>query len=148
MRPVLGYITLAAAVIAVAPAAVHAQDSTKAEQRAAAQVLDYTFNAPINEPVRLFLAKGTTYQAEVQGKGLRLGFRPLLGSTQLPGGLLPTMGSRVGSASGEMLYTITPRADAEYVITTVGGQPGSSVELRVYAMAPKIDNNNKSGKKP
>ena len=145
MRPLFGYVTLAAAVVA-APAAAHAQDSTRAEKRAAAQVLDYTFNAPINEPVRLFLAKGTTYQAEVQGKGLRLQLRPLLASTQLPE-LLPTMGSRVGSASGEMLYTITPRADAEYVITTVGGEAGSSVELRVYAMAPRSDNN-KGGRKP
>ncbi len=58
------------------------------------------------------------------------------------------MGSRVESASGEALYTIVPRADAEYVITTVGGVAGSSVELRVYAMAPRSNNNTKDGRTP
>ena len=138
MCPMLGYFAIATVAVTAIPSAARAQDSTLAERREAAMVLDHTFNAPIGEPIRVFLAKGIKYRAEVQGSGLQLQLRPLLSSVQAPQ-LQSVLGGRTASASGETLYTILPRADAEYLFITIGGQMGSSVKLRVYAMPTKDD---------
>lgn len=135
MRPMLGYFAVATAVLTAVPAVARAQDSTLAQRREAAMVLDYTFNAPVGEPIRVFLAKGIKYRAEVQGTGLQLQLRPMESSVQAPQ-LQSLLGSRTGSASGETLYTILPRADAEYQFITVGGQAGRSVKLRLYVLPP------------
>lgn len=132
MSPKLGYFAVAAAIVTAVPAAVRAQDSTLAQRREAAMLLDYTFNAPMGEPVIVFLAKGMKYRAEVSGQGLQLQLRPVMSSVQSPQ-VQSVLGSRNSSASGESLYTILPRADAEYKFITVGGTPGRSVKLRVYA---------------
>lgn len=132
MRPQIGYIALAAAIVAAAPASAKAQDSTLAQKREAATILDHTFNAPAGEPMKVFLAKGIKYRAEVQGQGIQLQLRPVESSVQSPQ-LQSVLGSRNSSASSEALYTILPRADAEYMFITVGGKAGMSVKLRVYS---------------
>jgi hypothetical protein len=134
MRPLSGYITLAVVAVTAVPVAASAQDSTIAQRRQAAMVLDQTFDAPIGAPVRVFLAKGVTYRAEVQGNTLQLQLKPLLASTQQP--LIQPLLSG-NSAGNERLYTIKPRADAEYAFTPTGGESGRPVRLRVYAMPVK-----------
>ena len=125
---------LAAAAAIAVPVRAHAQDSTDADRRQSALVLDHTFNAPIGEPVRVFLAKDMTYHAEVQGTGIQLQLKPLLGSTQLPL-VEPLLAGE--SAGSEAIYVVKPRADAVYVFTTIGGDPMKPVNLRVYAMKTK-----------
>lgn len=132
MRPGTGYLILAA-VMAI-PICAHAQDSTDADRRQSALVLDHTFNAPVGEPVRVFLAKDVTYHAETQGTGIQLQLKPLLGSTPLPL-IEPLLAGE--SAGSEAIYVVKPRADAVYVFTTVGGDPMKPVNLRVYAMKGK-----------
>ncbi|MGH7524032.1 MAG: hypothetical protein ACREK8_06990 [Gemmatimonadales bacterium] len=117
-----------------AAATARAQDSTDADRHQSALVLDHTFNAPVGEPVRVFLAKDVTYHAETQGTGIQLQLKPLLGSTPLPL-LEPLLPGE--SAGGEAVYIVKPRADAVYVFTTIGGDPMKPVNLRVYAMKAK-----------
>jgi hypothetical protein len=143
MRPMLGYLFAVAAMAATIPGAAraqdtttHAQDTTALGRRQAALQIDYTFTIPVGEPMRIYLAKGVRYRAEVQGTGFQLQLRPMLSSVQAPR-IDPILDNRAGSASGEALYTIIPRADAEYQFITSGGQAGYAVKLRVYAMAAK-----------
>ena len=132
MRPGTGYLILAA-VMAI-PIRAQAQDSTDADRHQSALVLDHTFNAPVGEPVRVFLAKDVTYHAETQGTGIQLQLKPLLGSTPLPL-IEPLLAGE--SAGSEAIYVVKPRADAVYVFTTIGGDPMQPVNLRVYAMKGK-----------
>jgi hypothetical protein len=134
MRPMIGYLTLAVLAAAAVPAVAPAQDSTIAQRRQAAMILDQTFDAPIGAQVRVFLAKGVTYRAEVQGSTIQLQLKPMLASTQQP--LIQPLLSG-NSAGDERLYTIKPRADAEYAFTPTGGESGRPVRLRVYAMPVK-----------
>lgn len=134
MRPVNGFLILTAAVALIAPGRAVAQDSTVMDRRQAAMVLDHTWDSPIGEPVRVFLAKGMKYRVTVQGSGIQLGLRPLMSSTPAP--LIQPL--LAGSSAGdEKLYTVTPRADAEYQFETTGGSPGVPVRLRVAALPTK-----------
>jgi hypothetical protein len=134
MRPMLRYSSVAVLAAMAAPAVARAQDSTDADRRQAAIVLDHTFTAPVGEPVGVFLAKDATYHAEVQGNGIHLQLKPLLGSTPLPL-IEPLLAGQ--SAGSESIYVVKPRADAVYVFTTVGGDATRPVNLRVTAMRPK-----------
>lgn len=130
MRITSGWLVLLAAA-ALAPVAARAQDSTDLDRHSAALLLDHTFNAPVGEPVRVFLAKGVTYRAELEGESIQLTLKPLLSSVQPPL-IEPILGGE--SAAGESLYSITPRADAVYVFTTSGAPTGDiaqPVRLRV-----------------
>jgi hypothetical protein len=125
-----GYIGLAVLLAWGAPLAAHAQGMTPA-QRDSAMVLDHSFNAPVGEPVRVFLAKGVKYRAVVSGDGIQLVLRSVAGSVQQPL-IEPFMAGE--SAAHETVYNITPRADAEYEFVTNGGTAGTSVSLHVYAV--------------
>ncbi|HEY3933966.1 MAG TPA: hypothetical protein VGL65_05045 [Gemmatimonadales bacterium] len=130
MRTTWGIFALLAAGT-IAPAGARAQDSNDVQRHSAALVLDHTFNAPVGEPVRVFLAKGVTYRAELEGESIQLALKPLLSSVQPPL-IEPILGGE--SAAGESLYSITPRADALYVFTTSGtptGDLANPVRLRV-----------------
>ncbi len=137
MRSIMGYITLAGMVAITVPAVASAQDSTAVDRKAAAMVLDHTFNAPVGEPIRVFLAKGTVYRAEIEGTGIQLQLRPLMSSVQVPL-IQPVLAG--SSSSGSSLYSITPRADAEYEFKTIAGDAGRSVNLHVWALPPKEHN--------
>lgn len=137
MRSTLRYLTVATFCAAALPLALRAQDSqdsTVAQRRDAATILDHTFNAPIGEPVRVFLAKDVTYRAEVQGTGIQLQLRTMLSSQQQPL-IEPLLNGP--SASGSTLYSIKPRVDAEYSITTIGGDATQPVRIHLYAMPSK-----------
>jgi hypothetical protein len=133
MRPLSGYAAVLVAFALSAPVVASAQDSTQVRGHEVELLTDHTFNAAYGEPVRLFLVKGTTYRAEVHGRGLRLQLKPLHSTTQAPR-LETVLPNRGESASGESLYTITPHADGEYAFTTVGGDAASPITLRVYAI--------------
>lgn len=135
MRPVFQYLAVAAAVVTTTPLALRAQDSTHVVASDSALLIDHTFNAPAGEQIHVFLSRGTTYRAELHGQGLRLQLRPLLSSMQSPL-VHSVLGTHTTSASGETLYSIVPRADGEYLISTAGGDPGSPVKLRMYSVAP------------
>jgi hypothetical protein len=130
MRRITGTFALLTAAV-LTPVAARAQDSTDGQRHQAAMVLDHTFNAPVGEPVRVFMAKGVTYRAELEGTAIQLQLKPLLSSVQPPL-IEPILGGE--SAAGESLYSITPRADAVYVFTTSGSPTGDMtrpVRLRV-----------------
>ena len=131
---VLGIIVMQGAAAAQDSTHQH-RDNTLAAQRRAALVLNHEFNAPIGEPVRVFLAKDVHYRAVVTGTSISLQIRPLRSSVQQPL-VEPLLAGQ--SAAGESEYTITPRADAVYVFTTIGsptGQIDQPVRLRV-SVAP------------
>jgi hypothetical protein len=134
MRPLTRYLALAAIGIIAVAAIAQAQDSTDADRRQAAIVLDHTFTAPIGEPIRVFLAKDVTYHAETSGNGIQLQLRGLLGSTPPPL-LEPLLAGQ--SAGSESIYIVKPRADGVYEFVSAGGDATRPVNLRVYAMKPK-----------
>ena len=134
MRPIHRYAILAVIAMLAVAAVAHAQDSTDADRRQAALVLDHTFTAPIGEPIRVFLAKDMTYHAETTGNGIRLQLRPLLGSTPQPL-LEPLLAGQ--SAGSESIYIVKPRADAVYEFVSAGGDATRPVNLRVYAVKEK-----------
>jgi hypothetical protein len=140
MRPMIAYLTIAATATIAVAALGQTSDSTDAQRRTAALVLDHNFTGAVNEPIRVFLAKDMTYHAETTGNGIQLQLKPLLGSTQLP--LLQRVTSGM-SAAGGTIYEIKPRADAVYVFTTVGGDPQQPVNLRVYAIQKPAKNSTK-----
>lgn len=131
MHQRIGYISLVIIASAAAPAAAQTRDSTTAERREAALLLDHTFTSTIGEPVRIFLARNTTYRAEIQGTGIRLQLKTLEASTQAPL-IQPFLAGN--SAGGSSIYEIKPRADAVYVFTTLGGDAAQPVSLRVYTV--------------
>ena len=131
MHQRIGYIGLVIIASAAAPVTAQTRDSTKAERREASRVLDHTFTSTIGEPVRIFLAKNTTYRAEIQGSGIRLQLKTLEASTQAP---LIQRFLAGNSAGGSSTYEIKPRADAMYVFTTLSGDAAQPVSLRVYTV--------------
>jgi hypothetical protein len=95
------------------------------------QVLTHTFSASRGEFVRVFLASGVTYEAELDGGGLRLEVRTVDRSLQPP-----RVESRVpgSSAGGSSVFTIMPRADGEHEFRSLGGDPGRPLTLRLRAL--------------
>jgi hypothetical protein len=138
MRPIIRYLAWGTLATAAVAAVASAQDSTDADRRQAAIVLDHTFTGPVGEPIRVFLAKDVTYHAETSGNGIQLQLRPLLGSTPPPL-LEPLLAGQ--SAGSESIYIVKPRADAVYEFVSAGGDATRPVNLRVYAVKEK-------GKKP
>ena len=92
------------------------------------QVLTQTFSTARGEFVRVFLASGTTYEAELDGGGLRLQVRPVDQSLQQPRVEERMPGA---SAGGSSVFTIEPRADGEYEFRTLGGDPARPLTLRL-----------------
>jgi hypothetical protein len=92
------------------------------------EVLDHTYSLPGGESARLFLAGGATYRAEINTTGIRLELRPLDQSLQAP--LVEEFLAGTG-AGGTTVFTIRPRQDGEYEIRSIGGDPTSSVSVRV-----------------
>jgi hypothetical protein len=92
------------------------------------QVLTHTFSTARGEFVRVFLASGTTYEAELDGGGLRLEVRPIDRSLQLPRVEERVPGS---SAGGSSIFTVQPRADGEYEFRTLGGDVTRPLTLRL-----------------
>jgi hypothetical protein len=134
MRPLTRYLALATLGVIAVAAIAQAQDSTDADRRQAAIVLDHTFTGPVGEPIRVFLAKDVTYHAETSGNGIQLQLRPLLGSTPPPL-LEPLLAGQ--SAGSESIYVVKPRADGVYEFVSAGGDATRPVNLRVYAMKSK-----------
>ena len=134
MRPVPGFLSLALLTMIAPPVMAQTHDSTDLERREAAVVLDHTFTSNIGEPTRVYLAKGVIYRAEMAAGGLQLQLKPLMGSTERPL-VQPLLAGR--GAGGSSTYIITPRTDAVYVFTTLGGDATRPVKLRVYAMPAK-----------
>lgn len=95
------------------------------------QVLTHTFSTARGEFVRVFLASGTTYEAELDGGGLRLEVRPVDRSLQSP-----RVEERIpgASAGGSSVFTIQPRADGEYEFRTLGGDATRPLTLRLRAL--------------
>ena len=94
------------------------------------QVFTHTFSTARGEFVRVFLASGTTYEAELDGGGFRLEVRPVDQSLQQP-----RVEERIpgASAGGSSVFIIEPRADGEYEFRTLGGDPGRPLTLRLRA---------------
>ena len=92
-----------------------------------AEVLTHTFSNR-GEFVRVFLASGITYEAELNGGGIQLQVRPIDLSVQPPRVEERVPGS---SAGGSSIFTIQPRGDGEYEFRAVGGDPGSPLTLRL-----------------
>jgi hypothetical protein len=94
------------------------------------QVLTHTFSTARGEFVRVFLASGVTYEAELDGGGLRLEVRPIDRSLQPP-----RVEERIpgASAGGSSVFTIQPRADGEYEFRTLGGDATRPLTLRLRA---------------
>jgi hypothetical protein len=95
------------------------------------QVLTHTFSAARGEFIRVFLASGTTYEAELDGGGLRLEVRPVDRSLQPP-----RVEDRVpgASAGGSSVFTVQPRADGEYEFRTLGGDATRPLTFRLRAL--------------
>jgi hypothetical protein len=95
---------------------------------AAQEVLNHTFTLTANEALRIPLAGGATYRAELDGTSIQLELRPMEPGTQRPlvQELLPGIG-----ASGVTVYSIKPRADGVYEFRTVGGDAGRPVTLHL-----------------
>lgn len=95
------------------------------------QVLAHTFSSPRGEFVRVFLASGVTYEAELDGGGLRLEVRPVDRSLQQP-----RVEDRIpgASAGGSSVFTIQPRADGDYEFRTLGGDATRPLTLRLRAL--------------
>jgi hypothetical protein len=104
---------------------------------AGGQVLTHTFSTARGEFVRVFLASGTTYEAELDGGGLRLEVRPVDRSLQPP-----RVEERIpgASAGGSSVFTIQPRADGEHEFRTLGGDPGRPLTLRLRTVPSSTDN--------
>ena len=94
------------------------------------QVLTHTFSTARGEFVRVFLASGVTYEAELDGGGLRLEVRPIDRSLQPPRVEERIPGS---SAGGSSVFTVQPRADGEYEFRTLGGDVTRPLTLRLRA---------------
>ena len=95
------------------------------------QVLTHTFSSARGEFVRVFLASGVTYEAELDGGGLRLEVHSIDRSLQQP-----RVEERIpgGSAGGSSVFTIMPRADGEYEFRTQGGDATRPLTLRLRAL--------------
>jgi hypothetical protein len=95
------------------------------------QVLTHTFSAARGEFIRVFLASGTTYEAELDGGGLRLEVRPVDRSLQPP-----RVEDRVpgASAGGSSVFTVQPRADGEYDFRPLGGDATRPLTFRLRAL--------------
>ena len=81
------------------------------------------------ERVRVSLSAGVIYRAEVDGNGATLDLRPRLSGVQLP-----QIQELVGGTgvTGTRVYTIKPYADAEYEITTRGGDMSQPADVRLF----------------
>ena len=92
------------------------------------QVLTHTFSSSRGEFVRVFLASGATYEAELDGGGIRLEVHPVDRSLQVPRVEERVPGS---SAGGSSIFTVQPRADGGYEFRTQGGDPLRPLTLRL-----------------
>jgi hypothetical protein len=129
----LPFLFLTAALVVPAMARAQQDSARPKTPPAGPQVLDHVFTLTAGERVRVFLAGGATYRAELDGAGIRLRLRPAQPGTQAPL-VQPVVTGR--SASGISLFTIRPRADGEYDFQTVGGDPGRPVRLRLSLQTP------------
>jgi hypothetical protein len=96
-------------------------------------VVDETFTIPQGQFVRAFLAGGSTYRVEISGRGIRLRIAPVESGVQDP--MVQELLSGAG-ASGTVLYTVRPRADAVYEIRSTGAEAGRAVTVKV-TLQPK-----------
>lgn len=97
-------------------------------------ILTHTFSTARGEFVRVFLASGTTYEAELDGGGIQLQVRPVDTSVQSPRVEEKFPGA---SAGGSSLFTVQPRADGEYEFRTLRGDPGRPLTLRIRIVPPR-----------
>ena len=95
------------------------------------QVLTHTFSAARGEFIRVFLASGTTYEAELDGGGLRLEVRPVDRSLQPPRVEDRVPGASAGVSS---VFTVQPRADGEYEFRTLVGDATRPLTFRLRAL--------------
>ncbi len=92
--------------------------SDQAPAVSAGETAEHTFTIPAGETVRAYLAKGTTYRAELEGQNVGLSIRPMETGMQRPLIEKTLAGT---SASGTSEYTITTYATGEYEFFTTGG---------------------------
>ena len=127
------FTTILLATLAVAGCASSGQPGNTGTAPAPTgnQVLTHTFSSARGEFVRVFLASGVTYEAELDGGGLRLEVRPIDRSLQQP-----RVEERIpgGSAGGSSVFTIMPHADGEYEFRTLGGDVTRPLTLRLRAL--------------
>jgi len=127
------FTTILLAALAVAGCASSGQSGNTGAVPAPTgnQVLTHTFSSARGEFVRVFLASGVTYEAELDGGGLRLEVRSIDRSLQQP-----RVEERMpgGSAGGSSVFTIMPRADGEYEFRTLGGDATRPLTLRLRAL--------------
>jgi hypothetical protein len=97
-------------------------------------ILTHTFSSSRGEYVRVFLASGTTYEAELDGGGIQLQVRPVDAGVQSPRVEEKTPGV---SAGGSSIFTVQPKADGEYEFRTLRGDPGRPLTLRIRIMPPR-----------
>ena len=140
MRTILGVLSLLfiTGLVACASSGSGSSDDPAVQPApAGGQVLTHTFSTARGEFVRVFLASGTTYEAELDGGGLRLVVRPIDRSLQPP-----RVEERVpgASAGGSSVFTIEPRADGEHEFRTLGGDPGRPLTLRLRTLPPRSEN--------
>jgi hypothetical protein len=127
------FTPLLLAAITVAGCASSGQTETTGTMPAptGSQVLTHTFSAARGEFIRVFLASGMTYEAELDGGGLRLEVRPVDRSLQPP-----RVEDRIpgASAGGSSVFTVQPRADGEYEFRTLGGDITRPLTFRLRAL--------------
>ena len=95
------------------------------------EVLTHTFSSTRGEFVRVLLVSGVTYEAELDGGGLRMEVLPVDRSLQPP-----RVEERIpgASAGGSSVFTVQPRADGEYEFRTIGGDATRPLTLRLRAL--------------
>lgn len=94
----------------------------------APEILTHTFSGGRGEFVRVFLAGGTRYEAELDGGGIQLQVRPVDASVQSPRVEEKVPGL---SAGGSSIFLVQPRSDGEYEFRALRGDPGKPLTLRV-----------------
>ena len=104
------FTTILLAALAVAGCASSGQSGNTGAEPAPTgnQVLTHTFSSARGEFVRVLLVSGMTYEAELDGGGLRLEVRSVDRSLQQP-----RVEERIpgASAGGSSVFTVQPRAD-------------------------------------
>jgi hypothetical protein len=126
---------------ALAPAALSAQDSVKADTAAPTAastepLVAHTFSLTAHERVTVTLLKDQAYRIELDGRGIRFRLKPAQAGMQKPRIQELLSGA---SAGGTTLSLVRPQASGEYYLETVGGDPGRPVRVTLTMQPMKKD---------
>jgi hypothetical protein len=110
---------------------LRAQDSTRARSDSNLTLLDLTIDPTVNEPYRIFLAKGVVYRASFDQPGITIRMRSYE-ARQLPF-LVPV--TQTDDASGRSEYELYPQADGVIEFLAVFNELRVPVHFRLWSDA-------------